>query len=337
MAGSYCAAAVVWHPVPVRQLCVFFATAMALCAAGCTTARGLADEGRLAEACSAVSEAPSPLFDDDARALASRMRARLPGSVTVRRLDARALVSNPALIVVDRGLVEVVVDANVYGDVAGLVVVDAVGTAVPVAVVDEATVLAFTGAPAAPAPTLVTSTHTPGPFEEMIKAVGMVVIGVPIAIGTLGLVGPDLGGLLSTGPTTSTYAKASPELPAWQARPDVQAAAVLGAALGVGQPRCAGGRCRVVVAVAHADAFAVIRADARLEFAGCSLPDTLVVPLPRAPSTSTTTPLAALPADTAQWDRFAATSFGLDPLLDDIGDGVEDCCDGVSDIGRCCF
>jgi hypothetical protein len=59
--------------------------------------------------------------------------------------------------------------------------------------------------------------------------------------------------------------------------------------------------------------------------------------LPRAPSTSTTAPLAALPADNAQWDRFAATAFGLDPLLDDIGDGVDDCCDAVSDVGRCCF
>jgi hypothetical protein len=83
---------------------LFLATVLtATCGAGCTTARGLADEGRLTEACAAVSEAPSPLFDDDARALASRIRARLPGSVTVRRLDPRvSRLAEPGLGIAQR-------------------------------------------------------------------------------------------------------------------------------------------------------------------------------------------------------------------------------------------
>jgi hypothetical protein len=312
----------VGHTVVVR---CFIATVVGVivvvvAGAGCATARGLADDGHLTEACRAVTPAPFPAIDDDGPALASRIRRKLPGHASATIVDVRALAVDPALLVGGADLVELVVDGGVFVGVDRAVVVDAVGTEVPAARVDEAALLALFAAPPPPAPTLVTTTHTPGALEILIKDLGTALIGVPVAVMTLGLVRPDLNGLLSTGPSTSTWAQASPELPAWRARDDVIAAAALGASLHAFAPVCSAGGCRVLVVVRHAAAWAAVRVELELELDGCRLFDTLTVPL------STTTPLADTAPDAGQWQRFSATGFGLYPLLDDLEDGAEDCC-----------
>ena len=305
---------------------------------GCVTARGLADDGHLLRACLALSQAPSPLIDDDAPALASRVRQKIPGDVTTRLLDPRTVASSPELLLTAPTLVEVVVDAAGFDALGPVTLVDAVGTRVPATPLHARTVLAMFGAPDPPAPIVTTSTHTPGPIETAIKAIGMVTVGVPLAIMTLGLIPPDLGGLFSTGPSTSTWSTDSPELGAWRSRPDVVAAVELGTTLGLSAPVCFGGRCRLVVAVQNADAFARVSVPVTIGLEGCALSDVLEVPLSSS-SKPTSTPLSAVPGDTGQWSRFQATGFGLWPLLDDVGDAAGDCCawpfDLLDDCTRC--
>ncbi|MDP2339569.1 MAG: hypothetical protein Q8O67_01315 [Deltaproteobacteria bacterium] len=307
---------------------LFLIASLWVCA-GCTTARGLADDGRLTEACQAVSRAPSPLFDDDAVALASRVRQKIPGSVTTRLLDPRTLAADPTMVLFAPTLLEIVVDAAPFESLGAVTLVDVVGTRVPAERLDVRTVLAMFGAPAPPDPVVSSSTHTPGPIESVVKTLGMLTIGLPIAIATLGTIGPELGGLFSTGPSTTTWTTEHPHLAEWRARKDVSAAVELGTALGVAGPACFGGRCRVVVAVQNAAAFARVSVPTTMRFQGCPLNDVLEVPL------SSTTPLAQTPADTGQWGRFQETGFGVWPVLDDLGDGIDDCCGVFDGCGRC--
>ncbi len=302
---------------------------LASLAGGCVTARGLADDGHLKEACWAVERNPSPFFDDDGPALASRVRQKIPGQVTTRMLDAHALTSTPSLLLSSPALLEVVVEAAAFSSLGPLTLVDAVGTRVSAKALDAVTVLAMFGAPAPPSPIVTTSTHTPGPIESLVKTLGALTIGLPISIATLGLVGPELNGLFSTGPSTTTSSHDSPELAAWRALPEVVAAVELGTALGVAQPSCFGGRCRIVVGVWNVTAFTSLSMPATLELEGCQLHDVLDVPLSSKPLS---TPLALVPADRGQWRRFQATNYGITPLFEDLFDAADDCCRAPFDL-----
>jgi hypothetical protein len=310
-----------------------FLLALVVVAGGCTTARGLADEGRLTEACQSVARAPHPWIDDDAPALAARVRAKVPGTATARLIDPRTLAHEPNLVLFAPTLLEVVVDAAAFDALGDITLVDQVGTRVPASPLDVATVLAMFGAPAPPAPVVRSSTHTPGAIESVVKAIGMIAIGLPIAIASLGAIDPALGGLFSTGPSTTSWTEDHPHLAEWRARKDVSAAVALGTALGVAQPVCFGGRCRVVVAVRNAASFARGSVPAPMRFDGCPLTDVREIPLsPTTTTTTTTTPLYALPPDTGQWGRFQETGFGVGPLIDDIGDAADDCCQWPGDM-----
>ncbi len=290
--------------------------------AGCGTVRGLLDEGRVADACHAADFYANPWFDDDDTALAARVRLQLPGSVTARVVDVAA-VAGDAPLLRNADIVEVVVDAPSARALAGFTAIDKHGLRLPAERLDTRTLLAMFGAPLPPQPTYRSSTSTPGPFESLMKVIGIAVVGIPVSMMTLGTVSPDLGGLFSTGPSTSTWAEDSPELPAWRARNDVVTAARVGHALGLDADECAAGRCRTMLVVPHAASFAAVRTQLSLDVGGCTLVDDLTIPL------HTTTPLSQTAPDTQQWRRFADTNYGLDPFLRDVGDAADDCCDDL--------
>jgi len=325
----------------MRHTSVVFVTARAKAAcvvalivsvglSGCRTARGLVDEGKLRDACLVVERAPSPVIDDDPKALASRIRHKLPGTVRVRAVPHAELTTIAGVPVGEHpAFLEVTANGDGVLSLREITLVDEVGTRFGVTPANEALLLAMTGAPPPPAPIVHTSTHTPGPFEALIKGVAIAVIGIPLAIGTFGIISPDLGGALSpSATTTSTWQSDSPELAAWRERPDVQGAAKLAVFAGAAQAPCAGGRCRVVVPVARPDAWK--RAELRLVLGvqDCALDDVIEVPL------GVEVALKDTAADTGQWGRFWDEAFGLRPILEDVGDA----CDGCRDcVGNICF
>jgi len=310
---------------------------VALVGMGCATARGHVEAGRLEQGCLAVERAPSPLIDDDGPALASRIRRRLEGSIHARAVPHAELVSI-ARAADTAGATDVAVreapafvEVSVVGDgvlqLRSVTLINGEGTRLQAPVVGEAVVLDLVGAPPPPPPVVHTSTHTPGPFEALMKGLGIAMIGLPLSIATLGAIPPDLGGALSpTATTTSTWTTEHPEQAAWQQRPDVQAAARLGAFFGVGRATCAGGRCRQVLQVARGEHWQKAELAVSLGVGDCAIDDVVTVDLGPAVAFKDT------PADDGQWGRFWDEGLGLRPVVEDIGDGVEGC---VECVGVC--
>lgn len=318
-----------------------FALAVALVQGGCASARGHVEAGRLEQGCLAVERAPSPLFDDDGPALASRIRRRLEGMIHARAVPHAELVAIARAVDTDAGAeggadvavreAPAFVEVSVVGDgvlqLREVTLIDGDGTRLQAPVVDEAVVLDLVGAPPPPPPVVHTSTHTPGPFEALIKGLGLAVIGVPLSIATFGVVPPDLGGALSpTATTTSTWTTDHPELQAWRERPEVQAAARLGAFFGVGKATCAGGRCRQVLQVARGEHWQKAELAIALGVGDCAIDDVVTVDLGPA------VPFKDTPADDGQWGRFWDEGLGLRPVVEDIGDGLDGC---VECVGVC--
>jgi hypothetical protein len=323
-----------------------------LFAGACQTARGHVEAGRLEQGCLAVERAPSPLIDDDGRALAARIRRRLEGSIHVRavpvdelRTIARAAPAavptdgtTGAAPAVDVDVDVVVRDAPAVVDVAvvgdgvmrlrAVTLIAADGTRLEAPALTEDVILDLVGAPPPPPKTVHTSTHTPGPFEALMKGIGIAMIGLPLSIATLGAIPPDLGGALSpTATTTSTWTTDHPDLQAWKDRPEVQAAARLGAFFELGRATCAGGRCRQVLTVARADAWRQAELEISLGVGDCGIDDVVTVDLGAA------VPFKDTAADDGQWGRFWDEGLGLRPVVEDIGEGL----DGCVECGATCF
>lgn len=325
----------------VRVIAVIVAV-VALVGMGCMTARGHVEAGRLEQGCLAVERAPSPLIDDDGPALAARIRRRLEGSIHARAVTPTELAaivrpaaapegSTPATVDVVLRDAPAFIDVAVAGDgvlqLREVTLIDADGVRLRAPLLSEAVILDVVGAPPPPPPTVHTSTHTPGPLEGLIKGLGMAVIGVPLSIATLGIIPPDLGGALDPSATTSsTWTTDHPELQAWKERPEVQAAARLGAFFDVGKATCAGGRCRQVLTVARAEGWRKAELAISLGVGDCAIDDVVTVDLGPA------VPFAETPADDGQWGRFWDEGLGLRPVVEDIGDGVEGC---VECVGVC--
>jgi hypothetical protein len=161
-----------------------------------------------------------------------------------------------------------------------------------------------------------------------MKGIGIAMIGLPLSIATLGAIPPDLGGALSpTATTTSTWTTDHPDLQAWKDRPEVQAAARLGAFFELGRATCAGGRCRQVLTVARADAWRQAELEISLGVGDCGIDDVVTVDLGAA------VPFKDTAADDGQWGRFWDEGLGLRPVVEDIGEGL----DGCVECGATCF
>jgi predicted small secreted protein len=295
----------------------------------CQTARGLADDGQLQQACMAVERAPSPIIDDDSQALAARIRRRLPGTITARVVPHAELVAaaGGAHIGQHPGFVEVVVDGDGVLELRGLSLVDRAGTRLEGAAPTESLALALAGAPPPPSPVAHSSTHHPGALEALIKVIAIAAIGIPLSVGSLGMISPDLGGALDpSATTTSTWTTDHPDLAAWQARPEVVAAARVGQFLGVGRAPCAAGRCRLLVSVARADdVWRQVQLRLLLTTGACRLDDSVIVDV------GSQTAFADTAGDDGQWGRFWDQGLGLRPVVDDLGAAADGCaeCFGV--------
>jgi hypothetical protein len=314
-------------------------------AMSCQTARGHVEAGRLEQGCLAVERAPSPLIDDDGPALAARIRRRLEGSIHARVVPPAELTAIARPPAAPEGSpappVDVVLrDAPAFIDVAvvgdgvlqlrEVTLIDANGLRLRAPLVSEAVILDVVGAPSPPPPVVHTSTHTPGPFEALIKGIGLAVIGVPVSIMTLGAVSPDLGGTFNpTATTTSTWKTDHPELQAWKERPEVQAAARLGAFFDVGKATCAGGRCRQVLTVARAGGWRQAELAISLGVGDCAIDDVVTVDFGPAVAFKDTAD------DDGQWGRFWNEALGLRPVVEDIGNGIDGCVDCVGVCTGC--
>jgi hypothetical protein len=278
------------------------------------------------------------MIDDDSQALAARIRRRLPGSITARVVPHAELVAaaGGAPIGQHPGFVEVVVDGDGVLELRGLTLVDRAGTRLEGAAPTESLALALAGAPPPPSPVAHSSTHHPGALEALIKVIAIAAIGIPLSVGSLGMISPDLGGALApSATTTSTWTTDHPDLAAWQARPEVVAAARLGQFLGVGREACAAGRCRRLVAVARAavaraaddddNVWRQVQLRLLLTTGACRLDDNVTVDV------GSQTAFADTAGDDGQWGRFWEQGLGLRPVVDDIGDAADGCaeCFGV--------
>ena len=281
----------------------------------------------------AVERAPSPMIDDDSQALAARIRRRLPGSITARVVPHAELVAaaGGAPIGQHPGFVEVVVDGDGVLELRGLTLVDRAGTRLAGAAATESLALALAGAPPPPSPVAHSSTHHPGALEALIKVIAIAAIGIPLSVGSLGMISPDLGGALDpSATTTSTWTTDHPDLAAWQARPEVVAAARVGQFLGVGRAPCAAGRCRLLVSVARADdLWRQVQLRLLLTTGTCALDDSVTVDMGRQTAFGDTA------GDDGQWGRFWEQGLGLRPVVEDLGAAADGCAGCVWGCSGC--
>ncbi len=298
-----------------------------LCAAAsCTTARGLVDDGDLERGCSIVERAPSPLFDDDAPALASRIRHKLPGTLRARAIPHEELEQIAGTTVFQRPrFIEVTAFGDGIMSLRSVTLIDEAGTRLRPQQVDNELFLSLTGAPVPPAPRVHTSTHTPGPFEAIVRMIGMATVGLPLSIATFGAIPADFGGLFNpTATTTSTWTEESPKLAEWRARPDVQGAARLAVFAGAARGTCAAGTCRTIVPVNRHDVWREVELSLVLGAGGCAIDDVVRIPFEQGVELKDT------PHDDGHWGRFWKQGLGFRYVIDDIGDACEGC-------SSCCF
>jgi hypothetical protein len=296
---------------------------------GCASARGLVDAGHLGDGCARVERAPSPLFDDDSVALANRIRHRLPGQVSVRVVPPNELDQIAGRVVGRHpSFLEVIVEGDGVLSMRGVTLIDAAGTRMGATVPSQGLLLAMAGAPAPPAPTVHRSTHSPGPFEQVVKAIGIAAVGLPLSIATFGIISPTLNGALDPSATTqSTWTTQHPEYAAWAEKPEVQAAGRLGVFTGVHAAPCAAGRCRQVFTVASPTVWKRARVSVVLGAEDCAIDDVIDVKI-GAPIDFKDTA-----TDEGQWGRFWDEGLGVIPVLEGIADGVDDC----AECGASCF
>ncbi len=299
--------------------------------AGCVSARGLVDAGRLGDGCAVVERAPSPLFDDDSPALASRIRHKLPGTISVRVVP-QEMLDEVAQRPVGRHptLLEVLVEGDGVLSMPSVTLIDGAGTKLNAQPVGSELAMRLVGAPPPPPPTVHSSTHTPGPFEQIVKAIGIAVVGLPLSIATFGIISPTINGALDpSATTTSTWTSQHPEYAAWASRDDVKAAARLGVFLGLHEAPCAAGRCRRVVAVSHPDVWKVARLSLLLGADDCAISDVVDVKIGAPVEFKDTA------EDTGQWGRFWDEGLGLRPVVDDLVDATDGCAECVGSCFGC--